>query len=83
MFDPSIGSILDTKMSWFPEKRTQPPWYHRMCTRILKSGPVPKHIAIIMDGNRRFAQKNSMDRAEGHLKGFDKLAEVKTNNVHI
>ena len=47
-----------------------------MCTRILKSGPVPKHIAIIMDGNRRFAQKNSMDRAEGHLKGFDKLAEV-------
>lgn len=30
-----------------------------------------------MDGNRRFAQKNSMDRAEGHLKGFDKLAEVR------
>lgn len=63
-------------MSWFPEKRTQPPWYHRMCTRILKSGPVPKHVAIIMDGNRRFAQKKSMDRAEGHLKGFDKLAET-------
>jgi len=29
-----------------------------------------------MDGNRRFAKKNSMDRAEGHLKGFDKLTEV-------
>lgn len=63
-------------MSWFPEKRTQQSWYHRMCTRVLKTGPVPKHIAIIMDGNRRFAQKNSMDRAEGHLKGFDKLAET-------
>lgn len=63
-------------MSWFPEKRTHTSWYHRMCTRILKSGPVPKHVAIIMDGNRRFAQKNSMDRAEGHLKGFDKLAET-------
>ncbi|KAH3738332.1 hypothetical protein DPMN_044966 [Dreissena polymorpha] len=63
-------------MTWFPEKRTQDTWLHRMCGRILKSGPIPKHIAIIMDGNRRFAKKNSMERAEGHLKGFDKLAEV-------
>lgn len=47
-----------------------------MCTKVLTSGPVPQHIAIIMDGNRRFAQKNSMERAEGHLKGFDKLAET-------
>ena len=70
-------------MSWFPEKRTQSAWYHRLCTRILKSGPVPNHIAIIMDGNRRFAQKNSMDRAEGHLKGFDKLAEVRTASYTV
>ncbi|KAL5010632.1 hypothetical protein ScPMuIL_012937 [Solemya velum] len=63
-------------MSWFPETRTNQTWAHRLCTWILKSGPVPKHVAIIMDGNRRFALKNSMQRAEGHLKGFDKLAEV-------
>lgn len=63
-------------MSWFPEKRTQDSWIHRVCTKVLKSGPIPKHVAIIMDGNRRFAKKNSMDRAEGHLKGFDKLTEV-------
>lgn len=63
-------------MSWFPKKQGQQSWFHRMCQRILKAGPIPKHIAIIMDGNRRFAKKNSMDRAEGHLKGFDKLAET-------
>jgi len=63
-------------MSWFPEKRTQDSWIHRFCTKVLKCGPIPKHVAIIMDGNRRFAKKNSMDRAEGHLKGFDKLTEV-------
>lgn len=63
-------------MSWFPEKRTQDSWIHRLCAGILKSGPIPQHVAFIMDGNRRFAQKNSMGRAEGHLKGFDKLAEV-------
>ncbi|KAL3881697.1 hypothetical protein ACJMK2_028101 [Sinanodonta woodiana] len=63
-------------MSWFPERQTNRTWVHRFCERVLKSGPIPKHIAIIMDGNRRFAKKKSMDRAEGHLKGFDKLAET-------
>ncbi|XP_033739932.1 dehydrodolichyl diphosphate synthase complex subunit DHDDS-like [Pecten maximus] len=63
-------------MSWFPEKKTSKSCIHQICTKVLKTGPVPKHVAIIMDGNRRFAKKNSMERAEGHLKGFDKLAET-------
>jgi ditrans,polycis-polyprenyl diphosphate synthase len=62
--------------TWFPERPKT--WYHRLCTKIIKSGPIPKHVAVIMDGNRRFAMKNSMERAEGHLKGFDKLTEVYT-----
>ncbi|XP_046333567.1 dehydrodolichyl diphosphate synthase complex subunit DHDDS-like [Haliotis rufescens] len=62
-------------MSWFPERRNRS-WMQRMCASVLKAGPVPKHIGIIMDGNRRFAAKNSMEKAEGHLKGFDKLAET-------
>lgn len=60
--------------TWFPEQPKA--WYHRMCLRILGFGQIPKHVAVIMDGNRRFAVKNSMERAEGHLKGFDKLTEV-------
>jgi tritrans,polycis-undecaprenyl-diphosphate synthase [geranylgeranyl-diphosphate specific] len=39
-------------------------------------GPVPKHIAIIMDGNRRFAKELGIDPTRGHLKGKDKLEEV-------
>ncbi|XP_041354444.1 dehydrodolichyl diphosphate synthase complex subunit DHDDS-like [Gigantopelta aegis] len=62
-------------MSWFPE-RQQHSWLQRTCGSILKAGPIPKHVGIIMDGNRRFASKNSMDRAEGHLRGFDKLADT-------
>ena len=29
------------------------------------------HIAIIMDGNRRWAKKNNLDQIEGHKKGIE------------
>lgn len=62
-------------MSWFPERR-QRTWLHQICEGILKTGPIPKHVAFIMDGNRRFAKKQSLESCEGHMKGFDKLAET-------
>ena len=37
---------------------------------------IPKHIAIIMDGNRRFAKKNKLLLLKGHEAGADKLEEV-------
>ncbi len=37
---------------------------------------MPKHVAFIMDGNRRFAQKAHVKRQEGHSQGFERLAEV-------
>jgi undecaprenyl diphosphate synthase len=37
---------------------------------------VPKHIAIIPDGNRRWAKANHMAVAEGHRNGFENLIEV-------
>lgn len=50
--------------------------YEKKLLREVKKGPIPKHIALIMDGNRRFASEKGMDRLEGHLKGRDKLEEV-------
>ncbi|KAG7201705.1 hypothetical protein KM043_004432 [Ampulex compressa] len=43
---------------------------------IIKTGQVPKHVAFIMDGNRRYANKRKVKKIEGHSKGFDKLAET-------
>ncbi len=48
-------------------------WYEKLFIRILKSGKIPRSIAIIMDGNRRFATKNQMDKHEGHAFGLQKL----------
>lgn len=37
---------------------------------------LPKHIAIIMDGNGRWAKKRSLARIMGHRKGMDSVKEV-------
>ena len=61
-------------MAWISEEPLK--WHHRLCCEILKCGPVPRHIAFIMDGNRRYATKEHLHKFEGHSKGFDKLSEA-------
>jgi ditrans,polycis-polyprenyl diphosphate synthase len=61
-------------MTWFIEdKRT---WSQKLFGNILKTGPLPKHVAIIMDGNRRYAKNKNIEKIEGHVSGFEKLVEV-------
>ena len=36
----------------------------------------PKHIAIIMDGNRRWAKANNLTAKEGHKAGADNLEKI-------
>ncbi len=50
--------------------------YEKRLLKEVQEGPIPKHIAIIMDGNRRFARELGIDPTEGHLRGKDKLEEV-------
>ena len=52
-------------------------FWQSLCCRVLKCGHVPRHIAFIMDGNRRFARKNQLKHSLGHVLGFDKLTEVR------
>src|SRR5579871_4761573 len=37
---------------------------------------LPKHVAIIMDGNRRWARKRGMPAIEGHRRGMIALREI-------
>lgn len=63
-------------MSWFKEER-KTSYIRTFCNNVIKSGQIPKHVAIIMDGNRRFAKKVNCERSKGHEKGFEKLTEVR------
>jgi ditrans,polycis-polyprenyl diphosphate synthase len=42
----------------------------------LRQGPVPQHIAFVMDGNRRYAKNKKKEAIEGHSAGFESLARV-------
>ncbi|XP_020202347.1 dehydrodolichyl diphosphate synthase 6 [Cajanus cajan] len=51
--------------------------YLRRCIfAILSVGPVPNHIAFIMDGNRRYAKKRNMKEGDGHKAGFTALMSI-------
>ncbi len=42
----------------------------------MQSGPLPSHVAIIMDGNRRWAHANRLPAIEGHRRGIVALRHV-------
>lgn len=54
-------------MSWIRENPLT--WAQKLAVRIVSSGQVPRHVAFIMDGNRRYAKKHSVPKIEGHSKG--------------
>lgn len=43
---------------------------------IPETGAVPSHVAIIMDGNGRWARKRFMPRVAGHKKGLDVVRDT-------
>jgi len=42
----------------------------------LRQGPIPEHVAFVMDGNRRFARSHKIETVEGHNLGFEALVRI-------
>lgn len=62
-------------MSWFEE--TERTFLESLAISVIRCGPIPKHVAFIMDGNRRYANKNHLENVvTGHSRGFDQLTKV-------
>ena len=62
-----IPSIVTNKTYEFYEEKPE---------EEVSGGPMPKHIAIIMDGNRRYAKELGLETREGHLAGKEKIRDV-------
>ncbi len=45
-------------------------------TNKLKRIKIPTHLALILDGNGRWAKKRNLNRTDGHSKGFETLINI-------
>ncbi|MFA3782584.1 isoprenyl transferase [Melioribacteraceae bacterium 4301-Me] len=48
----------------------------KLILEVKQRGNIPKHIAIIMDGNGRWAKKRGLPRVAGHQRGVDSVREA-------
>lgn len=46
--------------------------------KVLAAGPMPRHVAFVMDGNRRYARTHYLKVQEGHSEGFEALQRVRS-----
>lgn len=70
--DLDVLCFTHPDMSWIRDNSMT--WTQRFCAQILTYGEVPKHVAFIMDGNRRYAKKNQFEKQEGHSRGLVKIS---------
>lgn len=50
--------------------------YSKRLESDIQSGDMPKHIAIILDGNRRWAKRNLIMKIDGHFRGADAVEKL-------
>lgn len=68
--------LADSKVAWAVVSRLDRVRTNRLRDRVLKR-PVPHHVGIIMDGNRRFARLLGLNAVTmGHLAGQERLETV-------
>jgi undecaprenyl diphosphate synthase len=52
-----------------------------MLARIRQNGAIPRHVAIIMDGNGRWARERNLPRPLGHRSGMKSVREVVEGSI--
>lgn len=53
----------------------------KVMVSILKTGPLPAHIGLIMDGNRRYAKSKGLKVQDGHSAGAQSLKGVSSQSI--
>lgn len=60
---------MSMKIPFFKNKQDNEPFHY-------PEGNIPEHIAIVMDGNGRWARKRGMPRVAGHKEGVSAIVKV-------
>ncbi len=67
--------LANRRITWAIVSRMDRIRAHRLRDRVRK-GPIPHHVGIIMDGNRRFAKVLGLGSGMGHIAGQERLETV-------
>ncbi|KAF4616892.1 hypothetical protein D9613_008586 [Agrocybe pediades] len=59
---------------WLVDKATAKA--RNLLINVLAAGPIPRHVAFVMDGNRRYARMNHKAVRQGHADGFIALRKM-------
>jgi len=51
-------------------------FYSNKLEKEITEGDMPNHIAIVLDGNRRWAKRNLVIEKQGHFKGADAVENL-------
>ena len=57
--------------------------HEELLARIRVNGAIPRHVAIIMDGNGRWAQERNLPRPLGHRSGMKAVREVVEGSIEV
>lgn len=71
------------KRAWAPAADLQPLDYTGLYPPHLPKGVVPAHVALVMDGNGRWANGKGLTRVEGHKAGEASLLDVVAGAIQI
>jgi len=70
-----ISSAFTRGMRVALEHGTVQKIYEEMLWEQVRNGPIPEHIGIILDGNRRWARRRGLDPWKGHEEGAKKVED--------
>ena len=76
MFFDKLSRMLNDVFRPKPKYITVTPVTDSGPTQMLPPSKLPRHVAIIMDGNGRWAQSRGMPRSAGHAAGTEALRDI-------
>ncbi|KAI0748339.1 Di-trans-poly-cis-decaprenylcistransferase [Daedaleopsis nitida] len=69
-----LPQLISSSLGWLADKAHAKA--QDALIAVLKAGPIPQHVAFILDGNRRYARSKNMQITQGHTDGFYTLRKM-------